>query len=45
MVLDLVTQDGIAKDHSYIIWLDNLFTLVRLLSQLDIEGFGAAGTV
>ena len=45
VVLDLVTQDGIAKDHSHIIWLDNLFTSARLLSQLDIEGFGAAGTV
>ena len=45
VVLDLVAQDGIAKDHSHIIWLDNLFTSARLLSQLDIEGFGAAGTV
>ena len=45
VVLDLVTQDDIAKDHSHIIWLDNLFTSARLLSQLDIEGFGAAGTV
>ena len=23
-------------------WLDNIFTLARLLSQLDDEGFGAA---
>ena len=45
VVLDLVTQDGIARDHSHIIWLDNLFTSARLLSQLDLEGFGAAGTV
>ena len=45
VVLDLVTQEGIAKDHSHIIWLDNLFTSARLLSQLDSEGFGAAGTV
>ena len=45
VVLDLVTQEGIAKNHSHIIWLDNLFTSVRLLSQLDTEGFGAAGTV
>ena len=45
VVLDLVTQEGIARDHSHIIWLDNLFTSARLLSQLDDEGFGAAGTV
>ena len=45
VVLDLVTQDGIAKNHSHLIWLDNLFTSARLLSQLDLEGFGAAGTV
>ena len=45
VVLDLVTQEGIAKDHSHIIWLDNLFTSARLLTQLDSEGFGAAGTV
>lgn len=32
VVLDLVTQEGIARDHSHIIWLDNLFTSVRLLS-------------
>ena len=45
VMLDLVAQEGIAKDHSHIIWLDNLFTSARLLSQLDIEGFGATGTV
>ena len=45
VVLDLVTQEGIARDYSHIIWLDNLFTSSRLLSQLDSEGFGAAGTV
>ena len=45
VVLDLVAQEGIAKDHSHIIWLDNLFTSARLLTQLDKEGFGAAGTV
>ena len=45
VVLNLVTQEGIAKDHSHIIWLDNLFTSARLLTQLDYEGFGAAGTV
>ena len=45
MVLDLLTQDGIARDHSHIVWLDNLFTSARLLAQLDNEGFEAAGTV
>ena len=45
MVLDLVTQEGIARDYSHIICLDNLFTSARLLSQLDYEGFGATGTV
>ena len=45
VVLDLLAQDNVAKDHSHIVWLDNLFTSARLLSQLDSEGFGAAGTV
>ena len=45
VILDLVTQDGIVRDHSHTIWLDNLFTSSRLLSQLDFEGFGTAGTV
>ena len=45
VVLDLVAQDGIAKDHFHIIWPDNLFTSARLLTQLDEEGFGAVGTV
>ena len=45
VILDLVTQDDIARDHSHTIWLNNLFTSSRLLSQLDEEGFGAAGTV
>ena len=31
VVLDLVTQKGINKDYFYIIWLDNLFILARLL--------------
>ena len=45
VILDLVTQDSIAHDYSHIIWLNNLFTSSRLLSQLDSEGFEAAGTV
>ena len=45
VVLDLVTQEGIARDHFHILWLDNLFSSSRLFSQLDHEGLGAAGTV
>ena len=45
VILDLVSQDGISKDHFHIIWLDNLFTSARLLTRLDEEGFGAAGTI
>ncbi len=45
VVLDLVTQEGIARNHFHILWLDNLFSSGRLFSQLDYEGFGAAGTV
>ena len=45
VVLDLVAQEGINKDHFHIIWLDNLFTSARLLIRLEEEGFGAAGTV
>ena len=45
VVLDLVTQEGIVRDHFHILWLDNLFSSGRLFSQLDDEGFGAAGTV
>lgn len=32
-------------DYFHTIWLDNLFTSTQLLSQLDDEGFEAAGTV
>ena len=45
VVLDLLSQEDIAKDYSHIVWLDNLFTSARLLAQLDDEGFGGAGTV
>ena len=45
VVLDLVSQEGVQKDYSHIIWLDNLFTSARLLKALKKEGFGAAGTV
>lgn len=45
VVLDLVSQHGISNQNQHIIWLDNLFTSMRLLTQLKEEGFGAAGTV
>ena len=34
VVLDLVTQEGIARDFFHILWLDNLFSSGRLFSQL-----------
>ena len=40
-----MTQDDIARDYFHILWLDNLFSGDRLFSQLDYEGFEAAGTV
>ncbi len=45
MVLDLLSQHGISDDFQHIVWLDNLFTSSRLLTQLEDDGFGAAGTV
>ena len=45
VVLDLVSQEGIRKDHYHIIWLDNLFMSASLLTELKKEGFGGAGTV
>ena len=45
VVLDLLSQFGINDDFRHIVWLDNLFTSVRLLTQLEDDGFGAAGTV
>ena len=35
VVLDLVTQNGIARDYFHIIWLNNLFTSVRLCHSQD----------
>ena len=32
VVLDLVTQEGIVKNHTHIIWMDNLFSSGRLFS-------------
>lgn len=45
VVFELFLQEGIQQDSRHIVWLDNLFTLVRLLSRLRDSGFGAAGTV
>lgn len=45
VVLDLVTQEGISSGLEHIVWLDNLFTSARLLTQLADKGFGGAGTV
>jgi hypothetical protein len=47
-VLDLLLQELDGKRYfnknKHIIWLDNLFTSVKLLHQLRKEGIGAAGT-
>ena len=45
VVLDLLSQHGIKVDFRHIVWLDNLFTSSRLLTQLEDNGLGAAGTV
>ena len=34
-----------ALQKTHMIWLDNLFTSAKLLSQLRKDGYGAAGTV
>jgi hypothetical protein len=47
--LDLLLQELNGKryfdKHKHIVWLDNLFTSVKLLNQLRQEGIGAVGTV
>ena len=45
VVLDLIKQTGISDKKKHVIWLDNLFTSARLLTQMKEEGFGGAGTV
>ena len=42
VVLDLVND--VLKPHQHIVWLDNLFTKVRLLERLRQMKIGAAGT-
>ena len=48
-MLNLLLQELDGKryfdKHKHIIWLDNLFTSVKLLNQLRKEGIGAVGTV
>jgi len=48
VVLDLVSRllhTTPSSSSRFIVWLDNLFTSVKLLSQLKKLGVGAAGTV
>ena len=51
VVLDLLTQrDGETNERLYpprkqVVWLDNLFTSVKLLTRLRDLGIGGAGTV
>ena len=49
VVLNLLLQKLNGKQYfnknKHIIWLNNLFTSVKLLSQLCKEGIRAAGTV
>lgn len=45
VVLQLLTQQGLSREDAMIVWLDNLFTEARVLSELREEGIGAAGTV
>jgi hypothetical protein len=45
VVFELLLQEGIQQDCRHIVWLDNLFTSVRLFALLRDSGFGAAGTV
>lgn len=45
VIFDLLSQHEIADQFQHIIWLDNLFTSIRLLTQLEDDKFEAAGTV
>lgn len=45
VILDLLSQEGIADNFQHIVWFDNLFMSVHLLSRLELDGFGAAGAV
>ena len=45
VILDLLSQFRINNDFRHIVWLDNLFISVRLLTQLEDDGFRAARTV
>jgi len=50
VVLELVSElleatPSTSSTSEYIVWMDNLFTSVKLLTQLKKLGVGAAGTV
>ena len=51
MVLDFLTQEDpttgrrLYQPNKYTVWLDNLFTSIKLLRQLRQLGIGGAGTV
>ena len=51
VVLDLLLQEDVKTNerlyppHQHIVWLDNLFTSIKLLQRLREEGVGAAGIV
>ena len=42
---DVNTKTRLYPPYKYIVWLNNLFTSVRLLQRLQAEGIGAAGTI
>ena len=42
---DAETKERLYPPHQHIVWLDNLFTTIKLLLRLREEGIGAAGTV
>ena len=44
VVFDIVKQQGLSNKATHIIWMDNLFTSAKLLTQLKEEGFGSART-
>ena len=51
VVLDLLTQrnpvtnEALYPPHKHVVWLDNLFSSVKLFERLRSIGIGAAGTV
>ncbi|KAF2185570.1 hypothetical protein K469DRAFT_778587 [Zopfia rhizophila CBS 207.26] len=45
MACDYYRHERLLPPGKHIIWLDNLFTSVRVLERLRQEGIGGAGTV